>query len=87
VGETLASKVMDWPVSIVPRLASSLIINPITMDWPDVYCTHCTPTGWSDNNPIVHGLAGLVLYPSLTSWPAVVYNPVLGLCGADQGLG
>jgi hypothetical protein len=36
---------------------------------------------------IVHGLARPVLYPLLTGWPAVGYNPMLGLCGAYQGLG
>jgi hypothetical protein len=67
------------------------------MGWPDMYCSYCTPTGWSTNNPIVHGLARPVLYPLLTGWLAVGYNPmlglrdtinpVLGLRGADQGLG
>jgi hypothetical protein len=64
------------------------------MDWLDLYCPHCTPTGQSDNNLIVHGLAGPELYPSLISWPAVGYNPVLGLRdttlglhGTDWGLG
>ena len=63
------------------------------MDWLNLYCTHCTPTGWSDNNLIVHRLAGPELYPSLTSWPAVGYNPVLwsrdttlGLCNTMLGL-
>jgi hypothetical protein len=75
------------------------------MDWPGVYCTHflwtglihCSWTGWTCIVLIVHELAGPVLYPLLTSWPAVGYNPtlglqdpinpVLGLRGANQGLG
>jgi hypothetical protein len=32
------------------------------MGWLDMYCSYCTPTGWSTNNPIVHGLARHVLY-------------------------
>ena len=57
------------------------------MDWLNLYCTHCTPTGWSDNNLIVHRLAGPELYPSLTSRPAVGYNPELGLHGTNLVLG
>ena len=66
------------------------------MDWPEMYCTHCTWTGRTCIVLIVHGLARPVLYPLLTGWPAVGYNPtlglrdtinpVLGLRGADQGL-
>jgi hypothetical protein len=73
------------------------VLYSFFMDWPDKYCTHCSWTGWTCIALIVHGLAGPVLYPLLTSWPAVGYNPmlglrdtinpVLGLCGADQGLG
>ena len=51
-----------------------------------MYCTHCTPTGLSANNPIVHGLVRLLLYPLLTSWSAIGYNPLLGSHGSDQGL-
>ena len=68
---------MDWPgpccthcrltgwtciVPIVDWLAS-MIITSLYMDWPDLYCTHHRPTGKSDNNLVVHGLAGCVLYP------------------------
>jgi hypothetical protein len=56
------------------------------MDWLNLYCTHYTPIGWSDNNLIVHGLAGPELYPSLTGWPAVGHNPALGLRGTILGL-
>src|SRR5882757_2209087 len=56
-------------VTIVNELASHLSY-PLYMDWPDLYCTHCRLTGWSDNNSIVNGLARPVLYPFLTSWPA-----------------
>jgi hypothetical protein len=38
------------------------------MDWLDVYCTHCTLTGWTTNDPIVHGLAGHVLYSLYMDW-------------------
>ena len=50
------------------------------MDWLEMYCTHCTWTGRTCIVLIVHGLARPVLYPLLTSWPAVGYNPTLGLC-------
>jgi hypothetical protein len=58
---------VDWPgrfniVPIVDRLAGP-ITTPSSMDRLDLYCTHCRPTGWMDNNPIVHGLARPVLYP------------------------
>jgi hypothetical protein len=68
--------------SIVDRSARP-IFNSSCIGGLYLYCTHCTPTGWSDNNLIVHGLAGPELYLSLTSWPVVGYNPVLGLCGTD----
>jgi hypothetical protein len=72
---------MDWLVIIVPIVygLAGLIITSLFMDWPDLYYTCCRPTGQSDNNLVVHGLAGPVLYPSLTSWPAVGCSPLLGL--------
>jgi hypothetical protein len=68
-----------WSTKIVVHV----YLSHVHMTHLSVYYPCCRLDSWVDNLPcqmIVHGLAGPVLYPLSTSWPAVGYNSMLGLC-------
>jgi hypothetical protein len=69
----LQTVIIAYSLGICATVTSCLVVM-------NKYLQPAIPTD-NEPNPIVNGLARPFLYPFLTSWPAVVCTPTLGLHG------